>query len=274
MEKPIIFVTNDDGIRSPGLRAAVEAVLPLGKIVVVAPTRQGTSMGRCLRGDREQALQAIELEVAGQAITAYHIDCSPAMAVKHGLEVLHHKRPPALIVSGINYGENLGIHITHSGTVGAALQGAGKGVPALAASLQTEFQYHFNYGDLNWHGAIHFVRLFAKVLLAQTLPFDVDLLKLDVPEDATPHTPWRLTRLSRQSYYTANIDSPTLASRIGDAKLQIEIDEATLEADSDVRAVAIDKVVSVTPLSLDLTARVDFDELEGSLKRMALEPEI
>lgn len=266
MKKPEIFVTNDDGIHSPGLWAAVDAVLPLGKIVVVAPTRQGTSMGRSLRGKRDETLHAIDYEIDGEKIAAYHCDCSPAMAVKHGMDVLYPKKPPDLVISGVNYGENLSVHITHSGTVGAALQGAARGVPALAASVQTGFEYHFNYGDLNWSPAIHFVRVFSETLLAQKMPFDVDLLKVDVPANATEKTPWRMTRLARQTYYASSLDDPSLDSKIGDAKLAIQIDESTLDPDSDIYALAIDKVVSVTPISLDLTARVDIKALGDSIK--------
>ena len=265
MSKPRIFVSNDDGIESPGLKAAVAAALPLGDVVVVAPTRQGTSMGRCLRGNRQESLQEIDFAVDGQEVPAYHLDSSPAMAVKHGLDVLFPGNSPNLIIAGINYGENLGVHITHSGTVGAALQGAGRGVPAIAASLQTEFQYHFEYGELDWRAAIHFVRHFARILLARKMPFDVDILKIDVPATATPDTEWRLTCLARQPYYMSRIDSPSLDSKIGDAKLRVEINHDILEADSDVRAVAVDKVVSVTPLSLDLTSREDFGRLQRLL---------
>ncbi len=265
MSKPRIFVTNDDGIHSPGLKAAAAAVLPLGEVVVVAPSRQGTSMGRCLRGEKTAALQEIDFQVDGVTLPAFHLDSSPAMAVKHGLDVLCSERPPDLILAGINYGENLGVHITHSGTVGAALQGAAWQVPAIAASLQTEFQYHFNYGELDWSAATHFTGLFAQMFLHGKMPADVDVLKIDVPASATPETEWRLTRLARQPYYTSRIDLPRTDSKIGDATLRIEIDREILEPDSDVQAVAIDGVVSVTPLSLDLTSRASFAEVQQAL---------
>ncbi len=263
--KPKIFVTNDDGIYSPGLKAAARAVMPLGEVTVVAPTRQGTSMGRCLRGGRDEILSPIEYEIDGTPVAAWHIDASPAMAVKHGMDILFAEKPPALIVSGINYGENLGVHITHSGTVGAALQGTVRGTPAIAASLQSDFQYHFKYGEMDWHASEHHVRFFASMLLNRKMPFDVDVLKLDVPASATAETPWRLTRLSRQPYYKSVVDNPGLDSKIGDARLLIKVDHQTLEPESDIYAFVVDKVVSVTPLSLDLSTRVDLAELETLL---------
>jgi len=257
MKRPTIFVTNDDGIHSPGLRAAAEAALSLGKVVVCAPTRQGTSMGRCLRGGKNEKLHPLDYEVGGQAVPAYHCDGSPAMAVKHGMDVLFPHEKPDLVIAGINYGENLSVHITHSGTVGAALQGSAYHVPALAASVQTGFENHFNYGELDWTAAIHFTGQFARLLLQGNLPDDVDILNLNVPTNATAQTPWRITCLSRQAYYHSSIAGSTLDSRIGDAKLRIEIDRETLDPESDIQALALDKVVSVTPLSLDLTARTD-----------------
>jgi len=261
MKKPLIFVTNDDGIHSPGLLAAAKAALSLGKVVVCAPTRQGTSMGRCLRGGKNEKLHSIDYEVDQHPVAAFHCDGSPAMAVKHGFDVLFPDEKPDLVIAGINYGENLSVHITHSGTVGAALQASACGVPALAASVQTGFENHFNYGELDWSAAMHFTRHFAEILLTQKMPFDVEILNLNVPGAATSRTPWRMTRLARQRYYHSSIVNPTLDSKIGDAKLRIEINRETLDPESDIQALALDRVVSVTPLSLDLTARTDRDAL-------------
>src|SRR5512133_3679716 len=130
----LILATNDDGIGSPGLRALVEAVLPLGQVVVVAPSTQKTSVGRSLMGAQTARLIPIDYRVNGTAVEAFHCECSPARAVLHAFDVLFTGSKPDLLVSGINYGENLGTNITISGTVGAALQGAAFGVPGIAMS--------------------------------------------------------------------------------------------------------------------------------------------
>ncbi len=214
-------------------------------------------MGRSLRGGREERLHQIEYRIQEQGIPAYHCDCSPAMAVKHGFDVLFSESKPDLVISGINYGENLSVNITHSGTVGAALQAAAYGVPALASSVQTAFEFHRHYGELDWSAAVHFTRRFARLLLTQTLPADVDLLNLNVPSTASEKTPWRMTCLARQAYYRSSIESPSLESTIGEARLRIEIDHEILEPDSDVKALAVDRIVTLTPVSLDMTARSD-----------------
>ena len=200
MEPPLILVTCDDGIESPGLRAAVRAVLPLGDVVVSAPCGQQTGAGRSLPASHDGAIHAVEYQVDGQRVPAYGVHGSPAQAVLYALlEVV--TRKPALCVSGINFGENVGSGVTGSGTVGAALEAADQGVPALAASLETAKEFHYNHSDaVDLEAATHFTGLFAARLLSRQLPPDVDLLKLEVPSDATPDTAWRVTRLSRQRY--------------------------------------------------------------------------
>ena len=267
---PLIVVTNDDGIASPGLRAAVRAALSLGELLVVAPDQQWSGAGRSMPQGPEGRISRYPLEVDGQPVTAYQVDASPASVVLHALLELIPRRP-ALLISGINYGENLGTDVTISGTVGAALQGAALGIPALAASLQTPKETHTNPSDsVDFTAAIHFTRLFARRLLTASLPFDVDLLKLDVPSDATPETPWRLTRVSRHVYFV-----PVPPQRTSLAE-PARIDYAPLahpertEPDSDIYALAVDRVVSVAPLSLDLTSRTDPGEMEALLRGLTV----
>ena len=97
------------------------------------------------------------------------------------------------------------------------------------------------------------------------MPPDVDLLNTVVPCDATPDTPWRLTRLSRQRYFRI---LPSGRRYLGEKRrldYEIGIDTDTLEPDSDIYALLVDRIVSVTPFSLDLTSRVGFDELQALL---------
>ena len=264
--RPLILLTNDDGIRSPGLKAAARAVQGLGELLVVAPATQQTAMGRSFTGRADAVLEPAGFDVEGQAVRAYACEGSPASVVRHGLLVLCRERLPDLVVSGINYGENVGGSITASGTVGAAFEAASLGIPALAASLQMHPSAFLHHGEQDWQAAEHFLGLFARKLLRASLPFDVDVLKLDVPEQATPDTPWRFTRLSRQRYFTRVLEAPTLASRLGDGHVAVKVDHATLEADSDIQAL-VEGAVAVTPLSLDATSRTDFH-----LLRQALEP--
>ncbi len=259
MASPLILVTNDDGIHSPGLHAAVEAALPLGDLLVVAPATQQTSMGRSLP-PTDGILHPTPLTINGQTVEAYAINGSPAQAVLYGVLVLAQERKPDLAISGINYGENLGSGVTISGTVGAALQAASMGMPALAISLETDHAFHYEHGDVEWDAAIHFTRYFARRLLRCAMPPDVDVLKVDVPAEATPQTPWRITRLAREPYYASYLKEPPPNGALGgQLGYRVAVNLDTLSPDSDIYAFLVDRVISVTPLSLDCTSRVDFD---------------
>jgi len=257
MEYPLILVTNDDGIDSKRLWAAVEALLPLGEVLVVAPDRQWSGGGRSMPHNVTCRLQPAAREVNGERVTAYAVDASPALAVVHGMIELAPRRP-ALVVSGINFGTNLGIEVTISGTVGAALEAGAFGIPALAVSLEMEPAYHLTGDDAaDYTAAMTFTQQFARYLLTRALPHDVDALNVNIPSDATPRIPWRLTRLSRRRYFFPTApDRAKGEGRPGYKRIE-DVRQAAL--DSDVRAVEVDGVVSVTPLSLDLTSRVDFD---------------
>jgi 5'-nucleotidase len=267
-KKPLILITNDDGIASPGLRATVQAALPLGEPFVVAPRRQWSSAGRGMPPSKG-CISRLPMEIDGQPVTAYQVDASPALVVVHAVFELV-PRKPALLISGINYGENLGSSITISGTIGAALQGAVLGISSLASSLQTPKRTHAQPSkNVDFTAAIHFTRLFARRMLETPLPFDVDILKLDVPDDATPETPWRLTRVSRHNYFvTVPPQRTSLMEPLMPDYETMPHPEHT-ESDSDIHALAVDRVVSVAPVSLDLTSRVDFREVEALLRGSA-----
>jgi len=266
-KQPLILVTGDDGIKSPGLQAAVRAVLDLGEVIISAPCEQQSGAGRSLPTFNDGAIHEIDYQVDGRLVPAYALHGSPAQAVLYALVELV-DRPPVLCVSGINYGENVGSGVTASGTVGACLEAADGGVPSLAVSLETDKEYHYSHSkEVDFRAAAYFMRLFAARMLAHPLPPDVDVLKVEVPSDATPNTPWRVTRLSRQRYFRA---LPSGRRHLSDKRrlgYEVAVDWAALEPDSDVHALRVERVVSVTPLSLDLTSRVAFEELNGLLRR-------
>jgi 5'-nucleotidase len=223
-------------------------------------------MGRALPRESDRIRETQELAINGETWQVHGIGGSPAQAVLHGLLSVMKDIKPDLVVSGINYGENVASGVTVSGTVGAALEAASFGYPALAVSLQTAVSEHFNLSDkVNFSTAAWFTRFFAEKLLRLEMPFDVDVLKVDVPADATPETPWLVTRQSRQRYFevTSEFDPQTGTENVS---YYTKVNEATVEKDSDLKTVLLDKLVSVTPISLDLTSRVDFEDLRSLLE--------
>jgi 5'-nucleotidase len=264
--KPQILLTNDDGILSPGLWAAAAALESLGYVHVVAPREQSSGTGRSLPSTSTGIIEPQQLQVNGREWTVYAVSGTPAQAVLHGIfEIVPEK--PALVVSGINYGENMGLGITVSGTVGAALEGAASGIPALAISLETKIEHHLSYSDeVDFSAAAHFTAKFGKMLMEKQLPEDVRVLKVDIPKNATPETPWEITRLSRTRMFEAvppQRKSWKEPARVG-YRFSDEINQA--REGSDIHAVRIKQHVSVTPLSLDLTSRSDFEDIEEILR--------
>jgi 5'-nucleotidase len=265
-DQPRILLTNDDGIRSPGLWAAAEALSELGYVTVAAPREQCSGCGRAMPPTSDGTLREEQVTVRGKTWNVYAVGGSPAQAVMHGILELMPGQPD-LVVAGINYGENVTTSITISGTVGAALQGAAAGVPAMAVSLEMPKEYFETYStEIDFNAAAHHTAFFAKILLKSDPFMDVDVLKIDIPCDATPQTPWRVTRLSRHPYYIPVVPRREQWGDSTPVDWEIVINEEILEPDSDVYALRIARQVSVTPLSLDLTSRVTLAEVEKHLR--------
>jgi len=266
MKKPQILLTNDDGIRSPGLWAAAASLSQLGYVTVTAPREQSSGAGRSLPNTSDGIIREERLQVNGQEWSVFAVGGSPAQSVLHGVfEVLKFK--PDLVVSGINYGENVASGITISGTVGAALEAASLGIPAMAVSLEAHAQYHLSYSNnVNFSVAAEVTARIASLLLEKKFPVDVNVLKVDIPSDATLETPWELTRISLQRYYEPvspdrkSWDEPAVMGYREAGNLDNE-PEGT-----DVHALRVKRIVSITPLSLDMTSRVDFGELNKLMR--------
>lgn len=254
---PLILITNDDGILSPGLIAAAEAVAPFGELLIVAPRYQQTAMGRAFpAGDDIGIIESIELAVNGSRVTGYGVHGSPAQAVSHAILELA-ERKPALCVSGINYGENIGLNLMISGTIGAAFEANTYDIPAIAVSqavadpaLYQATEYH----PANWDVAKYFTTYFAERVLAKEVPAEIAVLNINIPVSATIQTPIRLTTQSRQRYFL--LRKPSKRDFSQGCKLEIDpvINMDNLEESSDIKAVILDKVVSVTPLVWGITA--------------------
>lgn len=264
-ERIQILLTNDDGILSPGLWAAAEALSQIGYVTVVAPREQVSGTGRSLPRTSDGRIERTVLRINEQDWPVYSVGGSPAQTVLHGLlEIM--EGPPHLVVSGINYGENLGTSITVSGTVGAAMEAAAMGVPALAVSLQLLHNDYLSYTDQDFSTAGYFTHYFARLMLEREIPDDIDVLKIEVPADATPETPWRMTRLAHHRYYLPEAKRPGKWEEpyYMEGRPYVEPHEVT--PDSDIHTLLFENLVSVTPLSLDFTSRVDLQALEKEWK--------
>lgn len=255
MTKPLILVTNDDGVYSNGLKAAAEAMFSLGEVLIVAPKTQQTGMGRSFPRSKSQGtIEIIQRMLNGGAASYYAVNGSPAQAVAHGVLELA-SRLPTLCISGINNGENLGATSLISGTIGAALEATSYGIPALAVSLGPEDPGFFEkpYREEDWFVSIKLLRHFATIVLHNGLPSRVDLLNINIPSSATPQTPIQVTRQSRQNQYVCIANGPRDLSKPFRLPVKEQINFSTLEPDSDIYAFCVNRSISVTPMAGNLT---------------------
>lgn len=266
---PRILVTNDDGIKSPAIWKLAEALAEFAEVTIVAPSEQHSGAGRSYTGPNGE-LEKVELPADSNIHAAYSVGVTPAKAVLFAIVQLLADTPPDLVVSGINYGENPGNSITASGTVGAGMEAAANGVRSVAVSRCVPMGEYDSYSEeYDFSTAAHFSAQFAKTMLFNPAFADVEILKLDVPADATPETECKITRLSQYRYY-----EPVL-SRDAEGKEKIDWvinpeDERIVPGD-DVYALLYENVVTVTPLAMDMTARVPFSELRTSLEQVKVE---
>ncbi len=255
-----ILVTNDDGIYAPGLRAAVTSVETLGDLIIVAPSGQRSGVGRSV--SVFEPLRMAEVSLNGRK--AYAVSGTPTDSVILGIFVIMRGELPDLAISGINVGENISTDtVTTSGTIGAAIEAASYGIPAIAASIQVADQgdkFDNNHSvEYRFDTAIKLLRKVASRVLENGLPKGVDILNINLPLDATEDTEIVVTRLARKIFRTAVEERRDPRGRpyywIGGDLICNE------REGTDVRAVYQEGKISVTPLSIDSTARVDFSEV-------------
>ncbi|HAK44743.1 MAG TPA: 5'/3'-nucleotidase SurE [Spirochaeta sp.] len=262
--KPLILLTNDDGIKSPGLRALAEELGKIGEIWVAAPHTQQTSAGRSHPPTSSGIITEADGYPAG--IHAFSVEASPSQCVDYAILELM-PGCPELVISGINSGVNLGSDITRSGTVGAALEAANYGIPSIAASLEIHQDEVFAAEPrADFSIAACFTRLFAEALLEGNYIDDVDVLKIDVPDNAVRSTPWEITKLAKKSFYhPAKPERKTLSDK-GRLGWCVEADLTVFDEGTDLHTIFSKRIVSVTPLSMDMTSRISLSSLDKELR--------
>jgi 5'-nucleotidase len=169
-KRPLILVCNDDGIFAPGIQALIDAVLPLGDILVVAPDSPQSGMGHAITINATLRVNQIkhDLDFPKYSCTGTPVDCIK-VAVSHLAQ-----RPIDLIVSGINHGSNSSINVIYSGTMSAAVEGCIEGIPSIGFSL-----CDYSYGA-DFQPAIPYVHHLTKQVLQNGLPKGV-CLNVNIP---------------------------------------------------------------------------------------------
>ena len=164
--KPLILVTNDDGITAPGLRNLIEVMNEIGEVVVVAPDSPQSGMGHAITIN--STLYCDKIKVTDGPQLEYSCSGTPADCVKLAINELLDKKPD-LCVSGINHGSNSSINVIYSGTMSAAIEAGIEGVPAIGFSL-LDFKWNANFKPLK-----EYIKKISLEALKKGIPKDVVL---------------------------------------------------------------------------------------------------
>lgn len=254
-DRPLILLTNDDGIRSPGLRAAAEAVADKADILIAAPHEQQTGMGRAFVREQETGIIEIhEMEIKGRKVQGYGVHGTPAFAVAHGVLELAGRKPD-LCISGINYGENLGTVLTCSGTLGAVFEASTYGIPGIAVSLETEIgeQRSEEFRAIDFSQAAAILKIWTEKVLAEGMPPGADILNINVPTVPAEPGAWKMTAQSRQNYFEFVRPGKRDLGKPYALGTRRQVYEDALEKNSDIYAIYIERTASVTPLRVNMS---------------------
>ena len=155
-KKPLILVTNDDGITAPGIRALISVMNELGDVVVVAPDSPQSAMGHAITINSTLYCDSIKIDDGPQI--EYSCSGTPADCIKMGVnEIL--KRKPDICASGINHGSNSSINVIYSGTMSAAIEASIEGIPAIGFSLL----------DYRWNADFESIKSFIKKITVEAM---------------------------------------------------------------------------------------------------------
>jgi len=231
-----ILITNDDGIHSPGLTALAKALRGIGDVWVVAPDRERTAVSHALTLHKPLRVHQIGTRI--YVVNGTPVDCVNLAVLK----IM--PKPPALVVSGINKGVNLGDDVMYSGTVSAAVEGTILGIPSMAVSQEGQEQFRFEVGA-------HYAVRIARLVLERGLPEET-LVNVNVPDRPLSSVHGvRVTCLSRRRF-----DNPIIekVDPHGRNYYWIAGTRVSWSRSKDADHEALEEgLVSLTPIHLDTT---------------------
>ncbi|MFQ5580418.1 MAG: 5'/3'-nucleotidase SurE [Nitrospiria bacterium] len=246
MKSPVILVSNDDGVHSPGLHCLAEVLKDLGDVTVIAPDRERNAASHALTLHKPLRVEAIQQKV-------FSVNGTPTDCVNLGVLHLLKGKIPDLVVSGINKGANLGDDVTYSGTVSAAMEGTLLGIPSIALSQMDLDRTHHAQGKYYFETAAHFALRLARLVLEKGLEKG-RFLNVNVPNcPAEDIQGVRITSLGKRIFDKGSIHEQT--DPRGRKYYWIGLNGMTWEKgrkNTDQEAIS-HGMISVTPLHLDLT---------------------
>ncbi len=241
-EKPLILITNDDGVKAPGIRALINYIRPFGRVVVVAPDRPQSGTAHAVTIAHPLRLELIASETDYEE---YNCNGTPADCVKLAFKIVMRRRPDFLF-SGINHGSNASINIIYSGTMAAVLEGALAGVPSVGFSLN-------NYSlKADFGAAQKFIETIVAEVISGGLPKGV-CLNVNIPD--VPADKIRGIKLCRQAEGTWEEDFDEREDPHGGKYYWMKGVYAQIGNGEDTDQWAVEhNYVAVVPVHFDLTA--------------------
>ncbi len=242
-----VLLSNDDGIRSEGLRVLFEELSKIADVVVVAPDRERSAVGRALTLHRPLRCEKVKENW-------YAVDGTPTSCVYIGYHAILKGEKPDLIVGGINRGPNLGEDITYSGTVSIALEGVLLGVPSVAFSLA-------DFNNFHWKTAGEFARRICLKVYEKGIPEDC-CLNVNIPN--LPMERVKGVKVTRQGKKAYSEKVEERKDPWGRSYYWIGGEEPNWQAEPGTDYWAISNgYVSITPLQLDMTDYKALAKLEN-----------
>lgn len=242
-KRPLILVTNDDGVTAPGIRKLIEVIKELGDVVVVAPDTPQSGKGHAIT--LNETLHVNKLKSNFSDIEEYTCSGTPADCVKIGIkEIL--KRKPDLCVSGINHGSNASINVIYSGTMSAAIEAGIEGIPSIGFSL---LDYDW---DANFEGLEAYVKKIAKNVLENGLPDGV-VLNVNFPK--ITEEAFKGIKIARQARANWKERFDKRVNPMGKEYYWLTGVFENLDGGEDTDEFALENnYVSIVPVQFDLTA--------------------
>src|SRR5687767_4392470 len=255
--RPVILITNDDGVTAPGIRNLVEAVKDLGKVVVVAPDKPQSGMGHAITIGQPLRLMKIDSidNIETWSCTGTPVDC-----VKLAVDKVLHRKPD-ICLSGINHGANHSINVIYSGTMSAAVEAAIESIPSAGFSLL----------DYSLEADFTAARKYARLVVQQMLSAPLDkhtVLNVNIP--IAPADEVKGIKVCRQAYAKYEEDFLERLDPHGRKYYWLTGEFVNFDegADTDVWALA-NNYVSVVPVQFDLTNYVLKTKLEKSWRNLS-----
>ena len=253
-EKPVILITNDDGIAAPGIKALVESVKDLGKVVVVAPDKPQSGMGHAITIGHPLRMNPVH--TFGD-VEAWQCSGTPVDCVKLAVDKVLHRKPD-ICLSGINHGANHSINVIYSGTMSAALEASIESIPSIGFSLL----------DYSLEADFTASKKYAHILVEKILKTKTDkhlCLNVNIP----PVTPELIKglKLCRQAYAKYEERFDERHDPHGKKYYWLTGDFVNFDKGKDTDVWALkNNYISVVPVQFDLTHYVLKSKLEKIIK--------